>query len=112
MRTRPLPSLLCRILLTALGLTLTAGISFGDDTSVALESVNVEADTWMEAQDGVNECVAPEALEQVQDEVLPDAAAGQCPYGAPRCWQDSQCENYCGSAIFGVCENNCCLCLG
>jgi len=40
-------------------------------------------------------------------------AASWCPFGAPRCFKDDNCDTYCGDPRFGVClSNNCCACSG
>lgn len=37
-----------------------------------------------------------------------------CPFGAPSCWNDDQCDNYCGDPRFGYCfqDTHCCGCTG
>lgn len=44
------------------------------------------------------------------------AAQGFCPYGAPTCNQDRDCDAWCGAPGFGECEfhhwTGCCICLG
>jgi len=45
--------------------------------------------------------------------VLQLDAAWHCPYGAPHCWNDDQCDAYCGDPRFGYCfSNGCCGCSG
>lgn len=38
--------------------------------------------------------------------------ASSCPFGAPRCFKDDNCDSYCGDPRFGVCLNHCCACSG
>ena len=37
-----------------------------------------------------------------------------CPFGAPSCWKDDQCDSYCGDPRFGYCfkDTHCCGCTG
>lgn len=40
-----------------------------------------------------------------------DGATVACPFGAPSCFRDKQCDDFCGKG-FGACEVFCCACTG
>jgi hypothetical protein len=64
-------------------------------------------------------CPQPASRPPASDEIAPLLLAPPppewpCPFGAPRCSKDDDCDAYCGDPQFGLCSSftGCCGCTG
>lgn len=106
-------SMLCGSLIFALAVLALAPMAVAEEPAVALVAAPVVAeapavDAAQEAEDAV--CPAPDANVAP---VVPIDMAWDCPYDAPFCSYDDQCDDYCGDPRFGACVfPGCCSCYG
>lgn len=93
--------------------------------SAAAPSAPVVIPAEPDGVDGLLPVAAPEVCPQppsqpaASDETAPLFLAPpppewSCPFGAPRCSKDDDCDAYCGDPRFGLCSDftGCCTCTG
>lgn len=117
---RLLPFLVVLALVSAVGLSATAADETTETTVQApAQAVVAPAAPQTDAQlftldapqqDQVGESCDPGEEGALELAVIPPP---WCPYGAPRCFNDDNCDAYCGDPRFGYCfSNGCCGCSG
>lgn len=105
-------SMLSSFLIVAFAALALAPIAVAEEPAAALVApVVAEApavDAAPLAEDAI--CPAPDAN---LAPVVPIDMAWDCPYNAPFCSYDDQCDAYCGDPRFGACvAPGCCSCYG
>lgn len=100
------------VLFAVLALAFTP-FAFADEAP-AVETTDVTIEASAEAAPVITDISGELVLFADEDANFAAQVAAQwgCPFGAPSCYYDDQCDAYCGDPRFGVCSAFCCVCSG
>ncbi len=97
----------------AVGFLVLAGTAMADTTSAVEDLTPVASQTTVAVEQNAAPTEATPVSTELDFDKILNNWPGECPTGVPGCYQDSQCDAYCGGTGFGWCTSTlCCGCAG